>query len=66
MCFSSTWCACRLGIAKAAAVITQDVIPRGGKLHPLYDKLVKAKAPRVFVVPADGHSLQVLICWCSS
>ena len=57
----TTWCACRLGIAKAAAVITQDVIPRGGKLHPLYDKLVKAVAPRVFVVPANGQSLQVAV-----
>ena len=54
---------CRLKIANAAAVITQDIIPRGGKQHPLYLKLTQADAPKVFVVPANGDSLQVPPWW---
>jgi acetyl-CoA synthetase len=46
--------AVRLKLADAKAVFTQDVLRRGGKDLPLYQKLVEAQAPRTVVVPANG------------
>jgi len=48
----------RMEIGAARLVFTQDVIPRGGKRLPLYDRVVAADAPRA-VVLAAGDALQV-------
>lgn len=47
----------RLRIANARMVITQDVVPRAGRVLPLYDKIVTAEAERVVVIPA-GEQVQ--------
>lgn len=41
----------------------QDVIGRGSKLHPLYARVVEARAPRAIVVPVhEQRGLQVIFC----
>lgn len=58
--FAAGEIAMRLRISNAAAIVTQDVIGRGSKLHPLYARVVKAKPPRAIVVPANASAgLQV-------
>ena len=47
--------ATRLRIAEAKGVFTQDVIVRGGKTLPLYQKVVDAEAPRVIVLAAGSE-----------
>lgn len=50
----------RLRIADTKAIFVQDVILRGGKAHPLYERVVKAQGPKAFVLPAaPGDHLQV-------
>ena len=50
----------RLGIAHTKAIFVQDVILRGGKAHPLYQRVVKAQGPLAIVLPAHpGKDLQV-------
>lgn len=44
----------RLRISNAKVVFTQDMILRGGKELPMYDKVIEAGAERVIVLPADG------------
>lgn len=44
--------AARLRITAARAVITQDVILRGGQALPLYARVVEAEAPMAIVLPA--------------
>src|SRR5262249_42584107 len=44
--------AVRLKLADAKAVFTQDVLRRGGKELPLYEKLLAAAPPRAVVRPA--------------
>ncbi|KAG7669817.1 hypothetical protein KSW81_007961 [Nannochloris sp. 'desiccata'] len=44
----------RLRIANAKAIITHDVVLRGGKVLPLYARVVEAGAPRAVVLPAGG------------
>ncbi len=44
--------ATRLRIANAKAIFTQDVILRGGKQLPLYEKIIKADALKAIVLPA--------------
>lgn len=56
--FAPSQIAERLRIARAQAVITQDVILRGGKSLPMYARVAEAKAPRAVVIPA-GRQLQV-------
>ena len=47
----------RLQITAAKAIFTQTHLLRGGKLLPLYDKVVAASAPQAIVLPAPGgHS----------
>ena len=46
--------ASRLRIAGAAAVFTQDYIRRGGRLLPLYEKVVAAGAPTAIVLASAG------------
>jgi acetyl-CoA synthetase len=43
----------RLRIAAAVGVVTQDVIHRGGKALPLYERVVAAGAPRAIVLITD-------------
>ena len=50
--------AARLRIAETRVVFTQDVLPRGGKVLPLYEKVVEAGATTVIVLPARD-ALQV-------
>ena len=50
----------RINIAKAKAVFVQDVILRGAKAHPLYERVLKAQGPTAIVLPAaSGKQLQV-------
>ncbi len=50
----------RLQIAHTKAIFVQDVILRGGKAHPLYQRVVKAQGPLAIVLPAlPGKDLQV-------
>jgi acetyl-CoA synthetase len=51
--FSSDEIGTRLRIADVKLVITQDVVPRGGKRLPLYDKVRAACDAPAVVVPAD-------------
>lgn len=48
--FSADEIATRLRISQAKAIFTQDVIPRGTKTLPLYDKVIAAKAPQAIVL----------------
>ena len=50
--FAAEEIATRLRISGAKAIFTQDVILRGGKIVPLYKKVVNAKAPTAIVLPA--------------
>ena len=53
----------RLEIANTKAIFVQDVILRGGKAHPLYERVVKARGPTAIVLPAtSGQNLKVLCC----
>jgi acetyl-CoA synthetase len=56
--FAAAEIATRLGIAGAKAIFTQDVLHRGGRTLPLYEKVVEAKAPQAIVIAA-GDSLAV-------
>lgn len=50
----------RLQIADTKAIFVQDVILRGGKAHPLYQRVIKAQGPLAIVLPAlSGKDLQV-------
>ena len=50
----------RLQIGHTKAIFVQDVILRGGKAHPLYQRVVKAQGPLAIVLPAlPGKDLQV-------
>ncbi len=44
--------ALRLRLSEAKAIVTQDVVHRGGQRLPLYEKVVAAKAPRAVVIVA--------------
>ncbi len=48
--------ATRLQIANAKGIFTQDVIARGGKMLPLYDKVIQANAPKAIVIRYDSDS----------
>lgn len=50
--FDSAEIARRLRITGARAILTQDVIRRGGQELPLYERVVEAEAPRAIVLPA--------------
>ena len=50
----------RLEISKAKVLFTQDVILRGRKVLPLYDKILEVAPDRVIVLPIKG-SVQVNI-----
>lgn len=46
--------AIRLKLGNAKGIFTQDVILRGGKTLPLYEKVVAADAPKAIVLTAGG------------
>lgn len=50
--FQSKEIATRFRLSQAAAVFTQDVQLRGGKVHPQYENVVKANGPRAIVLAA--------------
>src|SRR5262249_53697693 len=50
--------AVRLKLADTKAIFTQDVLRRGGKELPLYQKVLAAEPPRAIVLPA-GSALRV-------
>jgi acetyl-CoA synthetase len=50
--------ATRLRLGNAKAIFTQDVMVRGGKTLPLYEKVIAANAPMTIVLP-EGKSVQV-------
>jgi acetyl-CoA synthetase len=52
--------ATRLRISGATVAVTQDVVLRGGKTLPMYQKVIDAGAERVVVVPV-GQSPQVTL-----
>ena len=52
--FAAGEIATRLRLAGARGIFTQDVILRGGKRLPLYEKVREAAAPRAVVLPAEG------------
>jgi acetyl-CoA synthetase len=54
--FAADEIATRLRIAEARAIFTQDVIVRGGKTLPLYQRVIDSGAARAIVLPA-GESL---------
>ena len=56
--FAAEELATRLRIANAKAIFTQDVILRGGKRLPLYEKVMQAEAPKAVVLPI-GDELSV-------
>jgi acetyl-CoA synthetase len=51
--FSSQEIATRLEISKAKAIFTQDILQRGGKDLPLYEKVLAAASPKTIVIPAQ-------------
>ncbi|CAI5505057.1 unnamed protein product, partial [Closterium sp. Naga37s-1] len=59
--FSAREIAARLKIAGATAIVTQDFIPRGGKLLPLYSRVVEAGAPPAIVLPATEGAPRVAL-----
>jgi acetyl-CoA synthetase len=42
----------RLRLGRARAVFTQDIVPRSGKILPMYEKVAQARAAAAFVLPA--------------
>jgi acetyl-CoA synthetase len=58
--FTAAEIGARLRISRAEAVITADVVLRGGKVLPLYEKVAEAGAPRTVVLPA-GERLAVAL-----
>ncbi|GJP65075.1 hypothetical protein CLOP_g21984 [Closterium sp. NIES-67] len=59
--FSAKEIAARLRIAGAKAIVTQDFIPRGGKLLPLYSRVVEAGAPPAIVLQANERVPRVTL-----
>ena len=51
--FAAAEIAARLRISGAVAIFTQDVILRGGKRLPLYQRVVEASSPRAIVLAAE-------------
>lgn len=57
--FAPSEIASRLKISKAKGIFTQDVILRGQRTHPLYNRLVEANGPRAIVLPASDQAIKV-------
>jgi acetyl-CoA synthetase len=52
--FAADEIATRLRIASSGLAVTLDVMPRAGKLLPMYQKVIDAGAARVIVVPSGA------------
>ncbi|XP_024376713.1 probable acyl-activating enzyme 17, peroxisomal isoform X1 [Physcomitrium patens] len=59
--FAPSEIASRLKISKAEGIFTQDVILRGQRTHPLYNRVVEANGPRAIVLPARDDGIQVVL-----
>lgn len=57
--FSTNEIAVRLKITSPKLVFTQDVLPRSGKVLPLYEKVVNAKAPKTIVVQEAKEKIKL-------
>lgn len=57
--FTSKEIEVRLKITQPKLVFTQDVLQRGGKKLPLYDKVVKAKAAKIVVISNTQSEIQL-------
>ena len=53
--FSPSEIAVRLKITRPKLIFTQDVLLRGGKKLPLYQKVLEAGAPRTVIIPMTGQ-----------
>mmetsp|Transcript_14712 Transcript_14712/g.36670 ORF Transcript_14712/g.36670 Transcript_14712/m.36670 type:complete len:810 (-) Transcript_14712:172-2601(-) len=60
--FAAHEVATRLAISNARLIVTQDVILRGGKALPLFERVVEAHAPRAVILPATLSAPN----WCSA
>jgi len=54
--FSSKEIQVRLEIAKTKLIFTQDIISRGGKVIPLYTRVIGALPARCVVLPSNEAS----------
>ncbi|MCP4868945.1 MAG: AMP-binding protein [Proteobacteria bacterium] len=59
--FSADEIATRLRISGARAIVTQDVIVRGARSLPLFDRVVAAQAPAAIVLSGTGGPLSVTL-----
>jgi acetyl-CoA synthetase len=59
--FAPAEIATRLRISGARTAVTQDVVLRGGKTLPMYQKVVEAGVERAIVVPATPGGFQVTL-----
>ena len=57
--FTPNEIAVRLKITKPKLIFTQDVQLRAGKTLPLYEKLVKADAPKTIVIPVADKTINL-------
>lgn len=57
--FAPSEIASRLKISKAKGIFTQDVILRGQRTHPLYNRVVEANGPKAIVMPACDQVIKV-------
>jgi len=53
--FSPSEIAVRLKITRPKLIFTQDVLLRGGKKLPLYQKVLEGGAPRTVIIPMTGQ-----------
>lgn len=59
--FAAEEIATRLVLGGAQLVFTQDVIARGGRLLPLYERVVEANGPPAIVVPGLSEGLNTAL-----
>jgi len=57
--FTPNEIAVRLKITKPKVIFTQDVLPRAGKVLPLYQKIIEADAPKAIVIKASNSVIQL-------
>ncbi len=57
--FTSNEIAIRLKITKPKLIFTQDVLPRAGKVLPLYKKVIDADAPKAIVIKASDQKIDL-------
>lgn len=55
--FTPNEIAVRLGISDPKLIFTQDVLPRAGKVLPLYEKVKEANGPKAVVIKATDEKI---------